>query len=192
MDYVLWFNNRSKVRWVIGHAQDTQMLDDTHPSADFVVGTLEFENGVRGIIECGAHAPHFIPGDSALRTLPFWTDRSVTVHGTHGDAQVVTGAGWRAMTKTSGGQVLGGTGTFDPSYEQPRYLHELADWLDGTIPTHACNGDMSYHGFEAIMTLYISSLETRRVDLPLGTLPQGSLITRLRAALPPSQEYAGQ
>jgi len=192
MDYMLWFNNHSTVRWVIGHAQGTQMLADTHPSADFVVGTLEFANGVRGIIECGAHAPHFIPGDNPLGTLPFWTDSSITVHGTHGYAQVVTGAGWRAVTRTSGGQVLSGTGVFDPSYEQPRYIRELADWLDGTIPTHACNGDISYHGFEAVMALYISSLERRRVDLPLATLPQGSLIARLRSTLPPSQEYAGQ
>lgn len=192
MDYMLWFNNHSTVRWVIGHAQGTQMLDDTHPSADFVLGTLEFANGVRGIIECGAHAPHCIPGDNPLGTLPFWTDSSVTVHGTHGYAQVVSGTGWRAVTRTSGGQVLSGAGAFDPSYEQPRYLREVAEWLDGTIPTHACNGDISYHGFEAIMALYISSLERRRVALPLSTLPQGSLIARLRATLPPSQEYAGQ
>jgi predicted dehydrogenase len=192
MDYMLWFNNQSPVKWIVGQAEGTQMLDDSHPSADFVFGTMEFANGVRGVIECGAHAPHFVPGDNPLGTLPFWTDSSITVHGTQGYARVVTGNGWQAVTKSSAGQVISGPGNFDPGYEQPLYIRELAEWLDGSNTEHACNGDITYHGFEAVMALYISSLEHRRVHLPLATIPQDSLIARLRATLPKSQEYLGQ
>ena len=192
MHYMLWFNNFSPVHWISGQAEGTGMLADTHPSADFVFGTMEFANGVRGVIECGAHAPHFVPGDNKLGTLPFWSDSSITLHGTHGYARVVTGNGWQAVTRSSGGEVLSGPGNFDPGYEQPLYIRELAEWLDGSNTSHSCNGDVTYHGFEAVMALYISSLERRRVRLPLETIPQDSLIERLRATLPPSEEYAGQ
>jgi predicted dehydrogenase len=192
IDYMLWFNNRSKIKWVIGHVEGTQMLADTHPSPDFVLGAMEFENGVRGIIECGAYAPHFNPGNNPLGHLRFWTDSSITIHGTHGYARVVTGNGWQAVTKSSQGEVLSGPGDFDPSYEQPLYIKDLAHWLDGKIATHPCDADISYHGFEATMALYLSALDRRRVDLPLHELPSGSLVQRLKNELPNNQEYVGQ
>lgn len=192
MDYMLWFNNRSPIEWVVGQNIGTQMLGDSHPSPDFTLGAIQYANGVRGIIECGAHAPRMNPGDNALLSLPFWTDSSVTVYGTHGYTQVVSGNGWRAMTKSSKGELLSGGGHFDPSYEQKPYLKDLADWLDGKIATHPCDGDISYHGFEGAMALFLSSLESRRVTLPLETIPDDSLIQRFRDTLPVSEEYRGQ
>ena len=191
MDYMLWFNNRSKVKWVVGQAIGTGMLSDSHPSADYVIGSMEFENGVRGVYECGAHAPHF-NGDHRLRERGFWIDSAVTVHGTLGYARVVTGNGWQAVTKSSGGKVLSGEGDFNPAYEQPLYIKDFADWLDGKITVHPCDGEISYHGFQAVMALYISSLDHHRVDLPLETIPADSLIERLKKELPASDEYAGQ
>ncbi len=184
MDYMLWFNNRSKVKWVVGQAIGTQMLTNSHPSADYVIGSMEFENGVRGIIECGAHAPHFNPGNHPLRHIKFWTDSAITVHGTHGYARVVTGNGWEAVTKSSNGQVLRGEGDFTPAYQQPLYIKDFGDWLDGKRPDHPCDGDISYHGFETVMALYLSSLEHRKVDLPLETIPSASLVERLKRELP--------
>jgi Predicted dehydrogenases and related proteins len=192
MDYMLWFNNRSRVKWVVGQAIGTRMLTDSHPSADYVIGSLEFENGVRGIIECGAHAPRFVPGNNPLLDIKFWTDSAITLHGTHGYARVTTGNGWQAVTKSSKGEMLSGEGFFNPSYEQPLYIRDLADWLDGKLATHPCDGEISYHGFEAVMALYISALDRRRVELPLDRIPQGSLIARLGQELPASDEYVGQ
>lgn len=192
MDYMLYYNGRSKVRWIIAQAIGTGMLTDSHPSADYVLADMAFENGVRGIFECGAHAPHFVPGDNPLRDIKFWTDSSITVHGTLGYARVTTGNGWQAVTRSSGGKVLSGEGNFNPSYEQPLYIRDLADWLDGKIATHPCDGDISYHGFQAVMAMYISALERRKVDLPLVEIPQSSLIARLGETLPSSDEYAGQ
>ncbi|MCZ7451281.1 Gfo/Idh/MocA family oxidoreductase [Agrobacterium rhizogenes] len=192
MDYMLWFNNRSKVKWVVGQAIGTGKLTDSHPSADYVIGSMEFENGVRGIIECGAHAPHFVPGDNPVGDIKFWTDSAITIHGTQGYARVTTGNGWQAVTKSSQGEVLSGEGFFNPSYEQPLYIRDLADWLDGKLAIHPCDGDISYHGFEAVMALYLSAIGHRRVDLPLKEIPDGSLIERLGQVLPSSDEYIGQ
>ena len=192
MDYMLWFNNRSRIEWVIAQNIGTQMLDDNHPSPDFTLGTIQYANGVRGIIECGAYAPRLIPGNNALLSTPFWLDSSVTVYGTHGYTQVVSGDGWRAMTKSSKGEMLVGGGQFDPHYEQPLYIKDFADWLDGTSPGHPCDFDISYHGFEGAMALFISSLDKRRVTLPLEPIPEGSLIERFRKELPHSLGYAGQ
>jgi len=192
MDYMLWFNNRSKVKWVVGQAIGTRMLTDSHPSADYVIGSMEFENGVRGIIECGAHAPHFVPGNNPLLDIKFWTDSAITIHGTHGYARVTTGNGWEAVTKSSKGEMLRGEGMFNPSEEQPLYIRDLADVLDGKLAVHPCDSEISYHGFEAVMALYMSALDHRKVDLPLREIPPGSLIARLNEELPHSDEYAGQ
>jgi predicted dehydrogenase len=192
IDYMIWFNGGTQIDWVDGLSHGTAMLADSHPSPDYTFGQVKFANGVRGIIECGAQAPHFIPGDGAFRSQAFWFDNSVTIHGTHGYARVITGGGWLAITRSSQGEVLSGEGTFNPSYEQPLYLRDLADWLDDPSRVHPCNGDVSYHGFEASMALYLSTIERRRIDLPLAALPSGSLIERLRAVLPSSAEYVVQ
>jgi predicted dehydrogenase len=192
IDYMIWFNGGERIDWVDGLSHGTAMLSDSHPSPDVTFGQLKFRNGVRGIIECGALAPHNIPGDAPFRSQGFWFDNSVTIYGTHGYARVVTGGGWRAFTRYSGGEVLSGDGTFNPSYEQPLYLRDLADWLDDPKRVHPCNGDVTYHGFEASMALYVSALERRKVDLPLNVLPEGSLIERLRAELPDQKEYVVQ
>jgi predicted dehydrogenase len=189
MDYMLYYNNRSKVRWVVAQAIGTGKLSDSHPSADYVLADMEFENGVRGVFECGAHAPHFVPGNNPWPDIKFWTDSSVTIHGTHGYARVITGNGWQAFTRSSGGKVLSGEGFFNPTYEQPLYIRDLADWLDGKTAHHPCDGDISYHGFQAVMAMYISALERRKVDLPLAEIPQHSLIAELGRQLPASVEY---
>lgn len=135
--------------------------------------------------------PRRMPGDQPLRSMGFWTDSSITVQGTHGYAQVVNGNGWRAATRSSKGEEISGPGYFDPDYEQP-LSSAIANWLDGAIETHPCNGEISYHGFEAMMALYISALERRPVQLPIDTLPDYSIIDRLRRELPERNEYAAR
>ncbi len=88
--------------------------------------------------------------------------------------------------------MLSGDGFFNPSYEQPLYIRDLADWLDGKLAVHPCDGEISYHGFEAVMALYMSALDHQKVDLPSRTSPRALLIERLGQELPTSDEYAGQ
>ena len=51
----------------------------------------------------------------------------------------------------------------------------LADWLDDPRRVHPSNLETSYHGFEILMGLALSSLERRRVDLPIAGTPEAIL-----------------
>lgn len=173
MAYMSWFNGNHPIEWVVGHVQGKGKLNDSHPSPDYAFGQVAFTNGVRGIIECGTLAPHQ-PGDNS-----FWLDNGVTIYGTHGYARVITGGGWQAITRHSNGAMLSGPGTFDPSFEQPIYLKELADWLDNPSKVHSCNADDAYHGFEAVMAICISAMEHQKIALPLGEIPETPIFMSL-------------
>ena len=110
---------------------------------------------------------------------------AVTVWGTHGFGRVVLGAGWQAVTRGSGGRVQ--TGPADPSPGEPEHFRLLADWLDDPRRVHPSSLEISYHGFEILMGIGMSSLERRRVELPISGSPEG-ILERLRDAL--SQEPA--
>lgn len=176
-DYMIWYNGGTPIEWVVGHAHGIEKFAHSHPSADYVMGQYAFKNGVRGIIECGYLAPDHKEAKAVNQ------DNSITIYGTHGYARVITGGGWQALTKSSKGQVISGPGTFDPSYEQPLYLRDLADWLDDDAAVHSNNVARTYHGFEAVMALYISCLENRKVTLPLERLPSYSVMDRLKERL---------
>ena len=111
----------------------------------------------------------------------FWEDVTVTVQGSEGYARVVLGSGWEAMTRRSGGRTE--SGPADSSPGEPEHLRLLADWLDDSRRVHPSNLETSYQGFEILMALALSSLERRRVDLPIRGNPE-AILERLRDALP--------
>ena len=53
MDYILWVNNGSKAKWAVGHVHGKELLSDHHPSPNYTMGHVEFENGVRSFFEFG-------------------------------------------------------------------------------------------------------------------------------------------
>ena len=58
-----------------------------------MAGFIHFSNGVRGIVECGAGAPD-------VPEVPYWWRKCrIGAQGTEGFAEVLTGGGWRAVTK---------------------------------------------------------------------------------------------
>jgi len=175
MDYMMFLNGGHRGLWVIGHVHGKGKLSDSHPSPDYAMGQIEFENGVRGIIECGTLAPDQ-PGKN-----PFWFNAGATVYGSCGYAQVIVGSGWRAVTKSSSG-LISGPGCFDVAKDQPAYIRDLADWLDDSGKIHPCNGEVTYHGFEILMGICLSSLEKRKISLPLKT--SEPIIERLGQELP--------
>jgi predicted dehydrogenase len=182
MDYTLWVNGGSRARWVVGHAHGKQRLTDSHPSADYILGEILFENGVRAYLECGYLAP------SHMDKNHFWVDDRLTVHGTHGYAWADTDGRWSALTRSSGGQVLAETGepwgVQESTRLQPLYLADLADWLDDPAKVHPCNVEISYHGYEILEGLCLSALDHARVDLPFRTVGGEDLNERLRRELP--------
>jgi len=178
VDAVLWLSG-ARARSVLGQAQGRAAYEEDHPCPDHVAGIVELEGGARAILEIGSLAPrHLDDGD-------FWQDVAVTVWGTHGFGRVVLGAGWQAVTRGSGGRVQ--TGPADPSPGEPEHFRLLADWLDDPRRVHPSSLEISYHGFEILMGMGMSSLERGRVELPISGSPEG-ILERLRDAL--SQEPA--
>ena len=167
------------------------LLADSHPSPDFVLGSVLFENGVRASIQCGYLSPAYMDKAS------FWVDNRLTVYGTHGYAWGDTDGRFGAFTKASGGEVLS---EFGPGYDpakplagwrtqergplQREYLAGLADWLDDDAKVHPCRVDLAYHGYEILEGLCISALDRTRVDLPLDPAWCADTNERLRRELP--------
>ena len=174
VDCMMFLNGGYRGLWVVGHVHGKGKLLDSHPSPDYAMGQIEFENGVRGIVECGTLAPDQ-PGKNM-----FWLNAGATVYGSGGYAQVIVGSGWQAVTRSSSG-LISGPGGFDVVKDQSPYIKDLADWLDNPTKIHPCNGEVTYHGFELAMGICLSSLEKRKINLPLKT--SEPIVERLRREL---------
>jgi predicted dehydrogenase len=174
VDAVRWLNGERRARWVLGQAHGTAGYLEDHPCPDHLVGVAAFDGGARAIVECGVLAPEWAPGD-------FWGDAAVTVHGSHGYARVVLGTGWHAVTRGSRGALVGGPA--DAAPQEARLLADLADALDDPSRVHPCRGEAAYAGLEMLLGMALSSLERRRVDLPLAPAAVGPVLERLEAAL---------
>ncbi len=159
IDYMLWLNGGHRGDWVLGQAHGSDAYAEDHPCPDHLSGTVQFANGVRGILDCGTLAPHLM--DEA----DFWEDCGIAIYGTHGYIRTVLGSGWRAVTRSAKGAVL--SGPPDPTPQEPAHMQTLADWLDDPAAVHPCNGEVSYAGFELLMGMVLSSLERRKIDIPM-------------------------
>lgn len=160
LDYTLWFNPGGKAQWVMAQAAGRGKLTDSHPSPDYIAGFIQYSNGVRGAIECGAGAPD-------VPEVPYWWRKCrIGAQGTEGFAEVLTGGGWRAATKNG---VSGGGGSMNYDLDMPPYVQEMADWLDDEKKVHACNFQTAWEGFEIMMAFCRSVIEGGQIALPLNT-----------------------
>lgn len=175
IEYTRWFNNYAEAEWVVGQASGKGKFTDNHPSPDYVAGFVQYSNGVRGLVECGDGAPD-VPEVEA-----WWRKCRMGAQGTEGFAEVLTGAGWRAVTRDSHG-VISGPGNMDYAHDMPPYIQEIADWLDDDRKVHPCNGESAYKGFEIMMAICRSAVERGKVKLPLG--PGEPELEALEQALP--------
>ncbi|HET9177229.1 MAG TPA: Gfo/Idh/MocA family oxidoreductase [Terriglobia bacterium] len=161
IEYIRWFNDYAEAEWVVGQAAGREKFADNHPSPDYVAGLIQFANGVRGIVESGDGAPDVPEVDY------WWRKCRIGAQGTEGFAEVLTGGGWRAITRESGG-VISGPGCMDYAHDMPPYIQEIADWLDDPKKVHPCNGESAYKGFELMMAICRSAVQRGKVKLPLG------------------------
>jgi predicted dehydrogenase len=186
MDYMLWANNRSRAKWAVGHVHGKELLSDNHPSPNYTMGHVEFENGVRSYFGFGKLSPSHMPKDH------FWLDNRLWVYGTHGYVWADTNGRWGAFTRKSGGEPIGGAGAGWGEQQstrlQPLYFAEFADWLDGKTDHHSCDVEIAYHGYEVLEAVCISALEHRRVDLPLDPEQCQDSFERMRRELPDCPE----
>jgi predicted dehydrogenase len=174
VDAMLWLSAEPRASWVLGHAHGCLAYLEDHPCPDHVAGVVEWESGALAVLEIGSLAPHNLDDGQ------FWGDVAVTAWGSEGYARVVLGGGWEAMTRQSNGRVE--SGPPDTSPGEPEHLRLLADWLDYPERVHPSNIQRSYDGFEILLGLALSSLEHRRVDLPIAGAPE-AILERLRDAL---------
>ena len=136
--------------------EDQVIRPDGHEG---IYGVVHFKNGVRGIYDCGAGAPD-VPEVEA-----WWRKNRIGAQGTDGFAEVLTGAGWRAVTK--GGE-QSGEGCMNYDLDMPPYVADIARWLDDEGRVHPCHGESAYQGFEITMAVLRSVVERGQVRLPLG------------------------
>lgn len=182
VDYMLWANNGSRAKWVCGHVHGPICLDDDHPAPDYLLGTLEMENGVHGYVECGYLAePHNPPEYGS-------SDNRLTVYGDNGYVYAETDGFWGACTSATGGKLITGK---DPGWRnhqqvpiQTPYYTEFADWLDDDSKVHSCNIDTACHGYEILEGMCLSALNNVRVDLPIKDLDYEPVNDTMRRALP--------
>jgi predicted dehydrogenase len=159
IDYARWFNDDAEAEWVVGQAHGKSKLADNHPSPDYVAGLIQFSNGVRGIVESGEGAPD-VP-----EVEYWWRKCRMGAQGTEGFAEVLTGGGWRAVTREG---VLAGPGGMDYEHDMGPYVQEMADWLDDDSKIHPCNGESAYKDLEIMMAICRSAVQRGKVKLPLG------------------------
>ena len=175
IDYTRWFIDNVEAEWVVGQASGKEKFSDNHPSPDYIAGLIHYANGIRGIVESGDGAPD-IPEVEA-----WWRKCRIGAQGTEGFAEVLTGGGWRAITRDSDG-MISGPGNMDYAHDMPPYVQEIADWLDDPVKIHPCNGENAYKGFEIMMALCRSVVARGKVRLPLA--PGDREIEALARVLP--------
>ncbi|MGA2590559.1 MAG: Gfo/Idh/MocA family oxidoreductase [Bryobacteraceae bacterium] len=158
IEYIRWYNGEADAEWAMAQAAGRGKLNDLHPSPDYIAGFIHFANGVHGVIECGAGAPD-VP-----EVEYWWRKCRIGAQGSDGFAEVMTGGGWRAVTKQG---VCSGGGAMDYDLDMPPYIQEMADWLDDPSRVHPCNFDSAYKGFEIMMAFCRSAAEGGQIALPL-------------------------
>jgi predicted dehydrogenase len=157
VDYSMWYNDYAKPTWVMAQAAGRHKLSDVHASPDYIGGFAQFENGVRGIYECGGGAPE-VP-----EVQRWWGKNRIGATGTEGYAEVYTGNGWKAVTPNG---ILTGDGAMAYDQDMPGYIQDMADWLDrGKV--HPCGFENAYAGFEVMMGMLRSAARGGQVALPL-------------------------
>jgi len=160
IDYMRWYNGDAEAEWVMAQASGRGKLADVHASPDYIAGFIHFANGVHGIVECGAGAPDVPEVDY------WWRKCRIGAQGTDGFAEVLTGGGWRAVTRQ--GSFAGG-GSMNYDLDMPPYVQDMANWLDDEAQVHPCNFASAYKGFEIMMALCRSVVEGGQVALPLSS-----------------------
>ena len=176
IDYIRRFNGEAAAEWVMAQAAGRGKLADLHPSPDYIAGFVQFANGVRGILECGAGAPDVPEVDS------WWRKGRSGAQGADGFAEVLTGGGWRMVSRQ--GSCSGG-GCMNYDLDMPPYIQQIAEWLDEDGQVHPCNFSSAWAGFEIMMAFCRSAAQGGQVAWPLAS--GANEIEMLNTALSPAK-----
>jgi predicted dehydrogenase len=176
IDYMRWFNSEAEAEWVMAQASGRGKLKDLHPSPDYIAGFIHFSNGVRGMVECGAGAPDVPEVDY------WWRKCRIGAQGAEGFVEVLTGGGWRVVTRQGASS---GPGTMNYDLDMPPYIQQMADWLDDDNRIHPCHFGSAYKGFEIMMAFCRSVARRGQVALPLQS--EADELKLLADVIPPDR-----
>ena len=176
VDYIRWFNGEAHAEWVMAQASGRSKLADAHPSPDYIAGLIQFANGVRGLVECGAGAPDVPEVDY------WWRKCRIGAQGSEGFAEVLTGGGWRVVSRQVS---CSGGGSMNYDLDMPPYVQQIADWLDDEQQVHPCNFGSAWEGFEIMMACCRSAALGGQIKLPLDSADNE--LEMLKSALPPQK-----
>ncbi|MCS7186639.1 MAG: Gfo/Idh/MocA family oxidoreductase [Armatimonadota bacterium] len=160
IDLVLWLHGNQTPTWVLGDAWGYEDFNKSHSAPNSVVGYLHFADGVRCLVHMGPHAPA-LPDSDALHT-----HFGIRVVGTEGWSQVWLGR-WQ-MVKSSRQQ-----SNFIIPYEPDDMEAQTAfqrDVVRAAVEPdfiHPCDARWGRASLEIIEALCLSTLEGRRLNLPL-------------------------
>lgn len=201
IDYALWISGGRRAKWVCGHAHGTNALSDTHPSPDYLLGTLELENGgnfpeekpetdeevqerngIKVYVECG----YLSEAHSIERYAS--SDNRLTVYGENGYMYAETDGFWGECSPETGGKLVKGKDAGWRYHQQvpiqTPYYTQFAQWLEDDAKVHPCDIDTAYHGYEILEGMCISALDNVRVDLPIQNLNYPPVLERMEKELP--------
>lgn len=193
IDYAIWANGGCIPVAVAGHIHGRDLLSDTHPSPDYMLGEVVFENGVHATVQFGYMSKSYNEHkeDYEKRDFPvsFWEDDRLTVYGTTGYAWAECSGRWGAFTKNTGGKIITGRGnSFHEEIDRPSaqilFAAEFLDWIEGKKISHSCDVAPAYAGFETGMAIIQSALKAQRVDLPLNCGMQENEVELMKQLLP--------
>jgi predicted dehydrogenase len=160
MDQMLFMNEESPVAWVMGQCDGVEGYSRSHTAPSSSVASMQFENGVRGVIECGMLAPEV---DSSGG---FWLQKHIEITGSRGWAGVYVNNGWRAVLDS--GEVLSGPGTWEPNAPPQAALFRAGlEWIEDRSRLHPCRGELAARGLEALLAICQSSIDRKAVLPPL-------------------------
>ena len=187
VDYAIWANGGYKAKWVVGHVHGPATLADNHPSPDYMLGEIGFENGTRAYIECGYLSEQHNP------EMYCDTDNRITVYCENGYVYAETDGFWGECSPNTGGKLVTGKepGWYNHQEKQIQtpYYTEYGKWLDNDSCKHSCNIETAYHGYEILEGICISALDNTRIDLPIQSVDYKPVIERMQHELPECGTY---
>lgn len=169
------YNGFSGFTGVFGQVAGGADLDSAQPSPGMATATLNFANGVHGMIVCGAVAPL-----ATDRVEVRYAHKRAAVYGTDGFVHWTMG-GWERRTVAGGYESGAHDYATEDDLAQGRLTEAAFDWLLDDAQPHPTRLARSLEQFNVILGLYVSALRAEPVDLPCD--PPDGLLTALRARL---------
>ena len=159
---------------ILGQVSGGKNLTSRQPAPDIAEASINFANGARGQLVCGAWAP------IATKQESIFHHKRISVYGTRGFVQW-TMWWWERLTPEKGYERGEHNYGVEDDLAQSRLTEACFDWLQDEKKPHPLRLEMNLVQFNAILGIYVSALRRAPVDLPFE--PPDGLEAQLKAQL---------